>query len=761
MSAISGYINTIQNAVYGEQVRTAIVNALRACYSDVENPDLQSAAFQAAIEAAYQDGILDITEVTLVSQMTNQNIIYRYMGTEAGYKANTLYYYNGTAWAPISAPTDTTLTKPGEPADAYTVGQLLGIGAFDITEPALWERKTIYAGERVASQKIIALINYLPTTVSHISIASGYESLLYRYTNQGVYDGFWAGTGFSKTGNSVWRTDFDIPQDNYKYVITLRSTGGADVNTSAAVNVSCDATQTAGLIQAVGKLQDDVAELSNIGERYGAIIDNWTASKCVGFVDTLGVLLPQGSLWDASTVLVASDYVDVGDCAGMLLEIPIPRVSDSTQPQYGLSFYDKDKNPVVGRGAACAYGRQAGDDYAVVMRFYITDQTKYFRTTYWTPGSTAAASSPFYYNVIFPQPSEAPITVEAPTTVEMQNAIRRARQLTDIKWTPRVNIPRYSMMNGSTAHFLDWFYADTEYTGIPYSGAGGGEGNDWTTAKEWGYAHNWVGGCIPFESFVTAARYPASILGETKDQSAYNYDSAKFGAVCTALVNYAVNGPWPLRSILNFFNTSDGEFLKLSNNTVSSLNVNNFTIGDFLYHSTHVAMITDVLRDNAGNVTHFEVCEATTVGNGNNSILGGQLGGICRRKMFPAAEWKTRYANYTVYRRPSFYGIPYTPSKYVNTGNEGDGVSIVDLPCIPYLGNGAIYKVGYIHNSKILIGATGFTSLVVTKDGEAFGTFDVTGLTEVSVGFSAAGNYSAYLKNGNVQTMACTWKVES
>lgn len=170
MSAISGYINQIQNAVHGEQVRSSIVNALLACYSDVENPDLQSAAFQAAIEAAYQDGILNIIEVTQVSQMTNENIIYRYMGTQAGYMANTLYYhngtawvplgsgvltastaaqmtntdaiykytgsetgyftntlyyYNGTAWVPISLPTDTTLTIAGRPADAAAVGSAL------------------------------------------------------------------------------------------------------------------------------------------------------------------------------------------------------------------------------------------------------------------------------------------------------------------------------------------------------------------------------------------------------------------------------------------------------------------------------------------------------------------------------------------------------------------------------------------------------------------------------------------------------------
>ena len=149
MSAISGYISQIQNAVYGEQVRSAIVSALEQCYSDVTNPSLQTEAFQEALDAAYAGGILDIQTVTsfndmtndkiiyryngtaagkqkglyyysalssswvligseiqkvsLVSQMTDVNDIYKYIGTEAGYVQNSLYCHNGTTWVPIGS----------------------------------------------------------------------------------------------------------------------------------------------------------------------------------------------------------------------------------------------------------------------------------------------------------------------------------------------------------------------------------------------------------------------------------------------------------------------------------------------------------------------------------------------------------------------------------------------------------------------------------------------------------------------------------
>lgn len=102
-SAISGFINTIRNAIYGEQVRGAIVSAITQCYDDVTNPSLQTDAFSAAVEAAYADGFLDIQEKSTIAGMTNQKIIYRYTGNQAGYIPNALYYYNGTEWVPIGS----------------------------------------------------------------------------------------------------------------------------------------------------------------------------------------------------------------------------------------------------------------------------------------------------------------------------------------------------------------------------------------------------------------------------------------------------------------------------------------------------------------------------------------------------------------------------------------------------------------------------------------------------------------------------------
>lgn len=113
MSAISGYLTSILNAVYGEQVRSAIVNAITQCYDDVTNPNLNTEAFSTAIEAAYADGFLDIQEKSTIAGMTNEKIIYRYTGTAAGYVHNGLYYYDGSAWKPIGSGIQIASTAAG------------------------------------------------------------------------------------------------------------------------------------------------------------------------------------------------------------------------------------------------------------------------------------------------------------------------------------------------------------------------------------------------------------------------------------------------------------------------------------------------------------------------------------------------------------------------------------------------------------------------------------------------------------------------
>ncbi len=63
MSSIQSYLSQILSAVLGKDVRQAIHDAIKLCYDDVSNPDLNTEAFKTALAAAIEDGTLTALNV--------------------------------------------------------------------------------------------------------------------------------------------------------------------------------------------------------------------------------------------------------------------------------------------------------------------------------------------------------------------------------------------------------------------------------------------------------------------------------------------------------------------------------------------------------------------------------------------------------------------------------------------------------------------------------------------------------------------------
>ena len=63
MSSIQNYLSQILSAVYGRDVRQSIHDAIKQCYDDVSNPDLNTGAFKTALAAAIEDGTLTALNV--------------------------------------------------------------------------------------------------------------------------------------------------------------------------------------------------------------------------------------------------------------------------------------------------------------------------------------------------------------------------------------------------------------------------------------------------------------------------------------------------------------------------------------------------------------------------------------------------------------------------------------------------------------------------------------------------------------------------
>lgn len=488
----------------------------------------------------------------------------------------------------------------------------------------------------------------------------------------------------------------------------------------------------------------------------------WTPSTMIAMDDNS---FADGAAVSASGSLNASEFVPVR--GRNTLQITIPVDTSATPVNYGLAFYDENQSVIPRYGANAFFDRASGGALYRIAEVFVPENAAFFRTTFWSD------SAAFTYTFTAGDNRLTRITHELPANKGVENAVRKARQITDIEYTPRVDIPRYCLMNGSDVHFIDWFKAGEKAKGIPYSGSG--RTNHWTygridpavRAGQWGYYMFFVGLEVSFETFVTAARYPNSILGEraAPDATFNEADVSIYGDVCSALVSYALGLKSPIWPIPQFMSSASygKNWFKALGALGTGIQLADIRLGDVFHNNTHIAIITDIIRDETGVITFVEISEATTIGNANNEAHHDELGGKCRRKTWPAGELIVSYwaTDYLMYRFKAFTGNGYTKSEFVDTGDEGDCQPIVDLPCIPYLGNKARYKAGYIVNSDILIGASGFTTLVVTRNGQAFNSFQISGLSKISVGFSIRGSYEAHLTGPNGMTSrSCYWTVE-
>ena len=339
------------------------------------------------------------------------------------------------------------------------------------------------------------------------------------------------------------------------------------------------------------------------------------------------------------------------------------------------------------------------------------------------------------------------------------NMIRRARQYTDIEWTPAVDLPRFIRFrtDGTAFRSQGMFKAGVKYKGMPYSSAKG------TVATQFGYTRYIPGIDIGFETFITAIESENSIVSNESGYDEGILYSTAYGSTCCGLISYAMGIPWTSTADIN---SMFGSTITTRGTINSGLDLDLIQLGDIVASPDHVAMITDIIRDKDGHNIFFEVSENTTVGGLlNPANKDGVYGGHAWRHGWTASDFESYYSGYKAGQYTNRRYVTYTPTPYVNTGDELDRMQPADLPCVPYCGENFAYKAGNIANTRILIRTSDFTHLYVYKDGSLFNTFPVTAGTEyVTVGFSAAGTYNAFLCNvsGGViqnQTSSCHWTV--
>jgi len=230
---------------------------------------------------------------------------------------------------------------------------------------------------------------------------------------------------------------------------------------------------------------------------------------------------------------------------------------------------------------------------------------------------------------------------DMPAHKGIENAIKRAKQMTDFRWTPIKDMPAVvSFDNMKQEHeyhgkrLVPWF----PQKGMVYS----------SVLK----TQKFVGFNVSFETFVSALSDPDSVLYK------YNVDgqgrknaNAWYGVVCSCFVSYVLDMKerwicknWPTVKNVTMLGQPDVNELRLLDIVLNT--------------KRHIAIVTDILRDENGKVQLIEVSESTLP--------------VCRATYFTPEEFRGAWYNreFNIYRKSDLEGIRYFPSPFVKIAEE-------------------------------------------------------------------------------------------
>lgn len=477
---------------------------------------------------------------------------------------------------------------------------------------------------------------------------------------------------------------------------------------------------------ACGALKDTITEQSSILSMADSVPVPFVISG-TGYVNNA-----DGSI-GSSEVRSYTDYVDISKYKRITYK---QLALTSSNPTSGTSFYDADKNfvcaiPSLKNQSNVGYANNTCDvpNNAVYARFTLhTDAETY-------GDFSLSGESRLSYAVKLPNGS-IPLGLHTmPANQGVLNCIKRARQLTDIRWTPKYNLPyricaAYQMPDGIRPHYHDTFAAGISYRGIPYS---------------YHAIPQCIGQSASLEAFVTALCCPHSVEYEDSAYDTAHWDRASYyGVVCSVFVTYALN--YPITAADKFDNipymaSVFGDDVTIAD--VTDADLDSIELCDVLASPTHVALVTDVIRDSDFHVSQIEISEATTGGRTNWDDVGAVNGGTCRRRMWhvhtvPAVgavgNLRATWGTFRVLRYSNLAAIPYHPSIYSPMVDEGDCYPVINYPVLPRKGNRAIYStigsgpvtVRLIVNMRATQDADGqalpdITHVIVKRNGEAYG----------------------------------------
>ena len=211
-----------------------------------------------------------------------------------------------------------------------------------------------------------------------------------------------------------------------------------------------------------------------------------------------------------------------------------------------------------------------------------------------------------------------------PVSEGVQNILRRARQMTEIKWTPRQNVV------GWKGRYV--YQAGVTYTGLPYGQPVDASYVPWNTG---------LAEYISKVNNISSKMYTS--------YSNFNGQRAPYYSVdCSGFVSWALGLP----------SRTTTYYIESYCTRISSTSYADIQVGDILNNPiSHVVLVTDVTYDESGAITSIEISESTpTVA----------YYGCCRSTRFTGsadlARFRTNYlgGGYTICRSNTRDNVTYT-----------------------------------------------------------------------------------------------------
>lgn len=284
-------------------------------------------------------------------------------------------------------------------------------------------------------------------------------------------------------------------------------------------------------------------------------------------------------------------------------------------------------------------------------------------------------------------------------------ALARALQLTDFVWTPVREVPTYFKRRNCVLP------AGVPVTGFPYS----------STEK----TDTFITENVKLRTFLSAIKNPHSKLYQPGQGGYY---TCNFGIVCNGLARYALGIPYRV-------STAHWEDISGMRRVADHgcYTVEDIRLLDILYAygegRNHVALVTDILKDESDNTVAIEVSEAVRPS--------------CRRVQYGLAEFFEKWKLFHLDRYDLLAEAPPLDAEealLLENYKDGAAPNAIEVDG----GEFSNYLVGQI--AVISTFTEGEDTVEIQRGGETVETYDICGPTVRSFEPEEGGYYTARLK---------------